>query len=149
MTEATGARPTPSETHPKENAPPPLRLGTREGEVAIQATVSEDGQRAILVSASPTHGVTLTKRGGAHLAGWLGEWARPRSTVKLVGPAEIVKANKISPRTLANWRKHRTFPKPLAELAQGPVWERDAVRTWVKRDRPGPGRPAKSKGRIP
>jgi hypothetical protein len=87
--------------------------------------------------------VPLSKRGAVHLANWLREWSRPQSHTKLVGPAEIVKAHKISSRTLANWRKHPTFPKPLAELAQGPVWERDAVRTWVKLDRPGRGRPKK------
>lgn len=143
MAEALRADLPPSEGYPKGNGPPPLRLGTRESGAILEALVSEDGDRATVVSAGLPGGVSLTKRGAAHLAGWLGEWARPRSTVKLVGPAEIVKANKISPRTLANWRRHPTFPKPLAELAQGPVWESSAVRTWVKRDRPGRGRPSK------
>lgn len=134
------ARLTPSEPPPKVSVPPPLRLGTVAGQESLLVRAYRERVHLQLSVIARDGSLWLTKGGAVALADWLREWARPRTKIKLVGPAELCKLHKVSHRTLAKWRTIKGFPKPLAELKQGPVWEADAVRTWVRLDRPKRGR---------
>lgn len=122
--------------YPKGKTPHPLLLGS-DGRISLRATATVE--TAYLDDGSGERPLLLTRRGAAALADWLQAWARPRTRIKLWGCAEIIREFKIGTATLANWRRYRSFPKPLAELASGPVWERRAVENWVKLDRPRRG----------
>jgi len=148
MSDALSGDLTPSKGEPKGTAPPPLCLGsTRQETAAIEIRVVSDppdpyvGLACLLVHG---HAVPVSKRGAVHLADWLYEWARPRRRIKLWGSAEIQKAYGISRPTLASWRRHRSFPRPLAKLAAGPVWEASSVKTWAELDRRKAGRRKKT-----
>jgi len=50
-----------------------------------------------------------------------------------VGIAEIAGIAKVSKQAVANWRaRYDHFPQPLQRLQSGPVWNREAVESWVK-----------------
>ena len=50
----------------------------------------------------------------------------------LLGVYEIAKLAGVSPSAIANWRKRLTgFPKPLAELKSGPVYDEAQIRLWL------------------
>jgi chromosome partitioning protein len=52
----------------------------------------------------------------------------------LVGINEIAEMAKVSRQAVANWRNRMVdFPKPLADLASGPVFRRSHVRAWLRR----------------
>jgi chromosome partitioning protein len=52
----------------------------------------------------------------------------------LVGINEIAEMAKVSRQAVANWRSRMAdFPKPLADLASGPVFRRSQVRVWLRR----------------
>jgi chromosome partitioning protein len=52
----------------------------------------------------------------------------------LVGINEIAEMAKVSRQAVANWRSRMAdFPKPLADLASGPVFRRSQVRAWLRR----------------
>lgn len=60
------------------------------------------------------------------------------SSSDLVGVQEIARWAGVRPSAVANWRtRGRGFPEPVAELAAGPVFKRDAIRKWLRRKRPG------------
>jgi chromosome partitioning protein len=51
----------------------------------------------------------------------------------LVGIAEIAELGKVTKQAVSNWRlRYEHFPKPMQTLQSGPVWDREAVLTWVK-----------------
>lgn len=59
-----------------------------------------------------------------------------RGKVILAGLAELSRATGVSRQVLVNWRsRHKDFPKPLAELSMGAVWDRRVVLRWVARRR--------------
>lgn len=64
-------------------------------------------------------------------------------TADLVGVAEIAQRAGVKADTIHKWRsRHSDFPRPIAELAAGPVWSYAAVERWLLL-KPGPGRPRK------
>ena len=53
----------------------------------------------------------------------------------LVGINEIAAMAKVSSQAVTNWRTRATdFPRPLSELASGPVFRRPQIRAWLKRN---------------
>jgi len=52
----------------------------------------------------------------------------------LVGINEIAEMARVSRQAVANWRARMSdFPKPIVDLASGPVFRRSQVRTWLRR----------------
>jgi chromosome partitioning protein len=50
----------------------------------------------------------------------------------LVGLAEIAELGKVTKQAVTNWRlRYDSFPRPIQNLQSGPVWDREAVQTWV------------------
>lgn len=57
---------------------------------------------------------------------------------ELVGIFEIAAMAKVSRGAVGNWRtRHPDFPAAVAELQSGPVFSRDQVKRWLKRQRKG------------
>ncbi len=53
---------------------------------------------------------------------------------ELVGINEIAEMAKVSRQAVANWRSRSAdFPRPIVELASGPVFRRSQVRAWLRR----------------
>ena len=53
---------------------------------------------------------------------------------ELVGIKEIARMANVSSPAVANWRvRSPEFPKPIAELASGPVFRRSQVKVWLRR----------------
>ncbi len=54
----------------------------------------------------------------------------------LVGIGEIAEIAKVSRQAVANWRvRSFDFPKPIIELASGPVFKRSQIRSWLRRNK--------------
>ena len=52
----------------------------------------------------------------------------------LLGISEIAKIAGVSRQAVANWRKRSSdFPRPIAELASGPIFRRSHVRVWLRK----------------
>lgn len=52
----------------------------------------------------------------------------------LVGINEIAEMAQVTRQAVANWRaRSADFPRPIAELASGPVFRRSQVRAWLRR----------------
>jgi len=69
------------------------------------------------------------------------ELARP-AVPDLVGTREVAKLLNVSRQRLAQLRENKPdFPKPIVELAAGPVWTRAALDTWMASWSRQPGRP--------
>jgi hypothetical protein len=70
--------------------------------------------------------------------------------VNLFGLTEIARYYAISRQLAAKWTTRSDFPEPLAELAQGKVWDGDAVIAWADRHGRvkggGPGEPRRPGG---
>lgn len=61
---------------------------------------------------------------------------------ELAGLAEVAALLGVSKRTVKNYRDRADFPKPIEELASGPVWLRSDVQAWADTHLPlPPGRP--------
>lgn len=60
------------------------------------------------------------------------------STSDLVSVSEISARAGRSINTIQSWRRrHADFPTPVAQLAAGPIWNWEAIATWISnRDRP-------------
>ena len=55
---------------------------------------------------------------------------------EIMGLQEIAALAKVTRGAVANWRtRFKNFPKPIAQLAAGPVFQRDQIITWLKRNR--------------
>jgi hypothetical protein len=52
--------------------------------------------------------------------------------LELWGSAELCEAFGVSRESLRKWKGKPGFPKPLADLAMGPVWDAAKVRAWHK-----------------
>ena len=63
-----------------------------------------------------------------------------------VGATEIAERAGVSQSAVSMWQKrHADFPKPVIELAMGPIWSWRDVEPWVERQKAkGPGRPKKT-----
>ncbi|HEX8262682.1 MAG TPA: AAA family ATPase, partial [Allosphingosinicella sp.] len=52
----------------------------------------------------------------------------------LVGINEIAELAGVSRQAVANWRvRFRDFPRPVADLKAGPVFDLDQVKVWLRR----------------
>ena len=52
---------------------------------------------------------------------------------QLVGISEIAEIAKVTRQVVSNWRtRYEHFPKPIKILQSGPVWDREAVESWIK-----------------
>src|SRR2546421_10257254 len=50
-----------------------------------------------------------------------------------LGLSEVAELLGASRQTVGNWRQRRAdFPKPLAELKSGPIWNRAEIVVWAK-----------------
>ena len=58
--------------------------------------------------------------------------------LRLVGTTEIASLLGVSRQRADQLTHAPDFPKPVATLAQGRVWERGAVEAWALEHRPGP-----------
>jgi chromosome partitioning protein len=56
--------------------------------------------------------------------------------MNLLGLAEIAELFGVTRQVVANWKARKpTFPKPVAELKSGPVWEQNAIVSWAKSEK--------------
>jgi predicted DNA-binding transcriptional regulator AlpA len=62
--------------------------------------------------------------------------------LRLLGLTEISKLIGVSKRTASRYAAREDFPRPVAELAMGPVWLADDVEDWIGRTPVRRGRPA-------
>lgn len=54
----------------------------------------------------------------------------------LVGINEIALMANVSKQAVANWRvRTSNFPKPVSELASGPIFRRSQIRSWLRRNK--------------
>lgn len=52
--------------------------------------------------------------------------------MELLGTLEVAQLAGVSVQAVANWgSRHSDFPKPLARLASGPVWDGKSIRAWL------------------
>jgi hypothetical protein len=52
--------------------------------------------------------------------------------MELLGTLEVAQLAGVSVQAVANWSsRHSDFPKPLARLASGPVWDGKSMRAWL------------------
>ncbi|RLV64275.1 serine/threonine protein kinase [Streptomyces sp. CBMAI 2042] len=65
------------------------------------------------------------------------------------GVAEVAKALGVSAQRVAVLRQRASFPDPVAEIAQGPIWNLDVIEAWSSSSwrRTGPGRPSTDQAR--
>src|SRR5438477_8648274 len=56
---------------------------------------------------------------------------------EIMGLHEIAALARVTRAAVANWRTRfkQDFPKPIADLAAGPVFRRDQIMAWLKRKR--------------
>lgn len=54
--------------------------------------------------------------------------------MKLLGQAELAKYLGIPSRTLWSWRDRGSFPDPVAELKCGPIWTKEQIDKWKRRN---------------
>lgn len=58
------------------------------------------------------------------------------STSELVGISEVADLAGVTRQAVGNWKaRDPSFPKPLAELKSGPVWQRKEIVSWLRRKR--------------
>ncbi|WP_405893492.1 serine/threonine protein kinase [Streptomyces sp. NBC_01527] len=64
--------------------------------------------------------------------------------MRLGGVAEVAKALGVSTQRVAVLRQRASFPDPVAEIAQGPIWNLDVIEAWSSSSwrRTRPGRPS-------
>ena len=54
--------------------------------------------------------------------------------MRLVGIKEIANYYEISSQLAYKWSRRREFPTPVANLAQGKVWNLDEIESWGARN---------------
>lgn len=67
---------------------------------------------------------------------------------ELIGVAELADMLKVSKQRASSLARAKSFPRPLAVLASGPVWARTTVLRFVNEWPRRPGRPPKSIGNV-
>ncbi|MGP3690785.1 serine/threonine-protein kinase [Streptomyces sp. IBSNAI002] len=69
--------------------------------------------------------------------------------MRLGGVSEVAEVLGVSPQRVAVLRQRASFPVPVAEIAQGPIWDLDVIAGWSTASwrRTGPGRPSAAKAR--
>lgn len=56
--------------------------------------------------------------------------------MEIVGIFEIANMAGVTPQAVSNWLSRKPdFPKPMATLASGPVWDGKTIRAWLRRER--------------
>jgi hypothetical protein len=109
---------------------PDVTAAVRRGVAAFTKGLAEFGYQA------PIAHVDISTEDYLDL--WLDQPAQ-----QYVGLAEVARLLKVSKQRVFQLRARPDFPKPLVDLASGPVWTRDSLNhflgTWQRR----PGRPAK------
>ena len=63
---------------------------------------------------------------------------RKRPPARLAGVAELAELLQITPSSLADRRRNATFPKPIAQLRCGPIWDLDDIEDYLERRRHDP-----------
>jgi chromosome partitioning protein len=54
---------------------------------------------------------------------------------ELIGLSEVSELFGVSKQVVANWRlRRKDFPKPLAELKSGPIWQYQAIKSWAEQN---------------
>ena len=48
----------------------------------------------------------------------------------LLGMTELAELYGVSRQTATGWRRQTDFPKPIADLAMGPVWDLEDLKAW-------------------
>ena len=48
----------------------------------------------------------------------------------LLGMTEMAELYGVSRQTATGWRRQTNFPKPIADLAMGPVWDLEDLKAW-------------------
>jgi predicted DNA-binding transcriptional regulator AlpA len=72
----------------------------------------------------------------------------PREEEPVVGLSEVAEMLDVNKHTAKRYVAREDFPAPIASLAMGPVWRRNAVERWATKTLPLPqGRPPKGKPR--
>ncbi len=54
--------------------------------------------------------------------------------MELLGQAELAQYLKVPSRTLWSWRHRGSFPDPVAELKCGPIWTKEQIDKWKRRN---------------
>jgi len=67
---------------------------------------------------------------------------------EVVGVAELADMLNVSKQRASSLAKAKSFPRPLAVLASGPVWAKNTVLRFVQEWPRRPGRPPKSIGQV-
>jgi hypothetical protein len=68
---------------------------------------------------------------------------RESPKLELMGLYEIAQVAGVTPQAVSNWVSRKpSFPKPLALLASGPVWDGGVIRAWLADQQLMPGRAA-------
>jgi len=53
-------------------------------------------------------------------------------SIEYVGVAEVAEMAGVTNSAVCNWRRrYLTFPKPVQELALGPIYNKDDIKSWL------------------
>ena len=63
------------------------------------------------------------------------------SELRLLGLSEVADLFGVSKRTASRYAARTDFPKPVAQLAMGPIWLQEDVETWIEAEPVQRGRP--------
>ena len=108
------------------------RYGASDGETALAKA------RTLLEENMPGASVT-----GLEAREWADAVARNREPLypPVVGYAEIARMTGVTRQRAYAFPRIESFPKPVIETSQGPLYSEDAVRAWAQTRELRPGRP--------
>lgn len=78
-----------------------------------------------------------------------------REAETLVGVHEIAEAIGVTKQVVVNWKaRYPSFPKPIAELRMGPIWQWGPIKAWALKSQSGrirldPRDPLRARGPDP
>lgn len=109
-----------------------LAIDAPDGETALAKAC------ALLKESIPGAAVT-----GLEAREWADAVARNREPLypPVVGYAEIARMTGVTRQRAYAFPKIESFPKPVIETSQGPLYSEDAVRAWAQTRKLSPGRP--------
>ena len=61
---------------------------------------------------------------------------KPKHKIRLAGLAEIAARYGTTTQNVNQWRKAESFPRPVAELSCGRIWDWDEITGWQREHRP-------------